>query len=864
ASERYREALKRLREDDAEKAQTINEKTDAKSKAMEMERARAARVAALEPPVPDIAQNLETIQKHRYKQNNIDHYSSTYYHIPRERVERADPNFHQVDARHAAKEEEERLQNAKEESDRNFSEQMEKARLRHKHARSKLMLEKDHNKLLEELEHFERMDRQRRQEIVSKIPKHVFEPPHRRIEANEERQREIEHAFEDMYMAQTNYMGDVTVAQDALPVSPAMTDEESSVEKEERPKADVQEENGEETVQNERHSAAGEGKRKFVEEAEKSRMDAGPSSKDPLKRLLKKIDIQRDRWKSEMKTAKEIEERRNIAEVVIPDNESEISEGMLTMTTENTRSVSVESYIASDKRTTLLHPHEEAERTRAASKYVQIPDATRKIEIEKQREMLQQQKLKLQLQQQQVMQEHLQLQFDALNNEMKADEDENMKDTEFPDLSSGVLSDEGKTVTESVDEAGFSKSSDDDVRSDLTHSYDSRVNANVDLHHALHSIPESASQEDFVPLPPVSSVAIFSGVSQPLPLHFVKSTTPGVTKLISAERTRMSPSLPLNQPRLDAPLDERSGGQPSLHITPPHIAIPAASHSEELMPSSQVPTSRLTHSVAKEATSHTAHPTKQPAAAVRYDNHEPFLFPRSKPPLDSENIPRGVEHGRVAISDSTSPFHIPSSISSTPFLHEGPSIQFPSNREPDTASYLHFYQQQLLEQQNRIREQQKAIQERQQQRLEQLKQFQERLRGQRHDSDLGKSAGQTGEKNSHSGGQWKSLIPNTRYPSDDDTSTSTDHAQSGTESADRSLSVNVHPNITPPLKQPQLKSSTTDTSSSLSPYPSEVRSIKDNDVSLLPKTSDLGLWSDSTPHLSSSDVTKSSSSALDD
>jgi hypothetical protein len=67
---------------------------------MEMERARAARVAALEPPVPDIAQNLETIQKHRYTQNNIDQYSSTYYHIPRERIERADPNFHQVSNYH--------------------------------------------------------------------------------------------------------------------------------------------------------------------------------------------------------------------------------------------------------------------------------------------------------------------------------------------------------------------------------------------------------------------------------------------------------------------------------------------------------------------------------------------------------------------------------------------------------------------------------------------------------------------------------------------------------------------------------------------------------------------------------------------
>ena len=38
---------------------------------------------------------------------------------------------------------------------------------------------------------------------------------------------------------------------------------------------------------------------------------------DPLKRLLKKIDIQRDRWKSEMKSAKDIEERRTIAGIYL-------------------------------------------------------------------------------------------------------------------------------------------------------------------------------------------------------------------------------------------------------------------------------------------------------------------------------------------------------------------------------------------------------------------------------------------------------------------------------------------------------------------------------------------------------------------
>ncbi len=536
--------------------------------------------------------------------------------------------------------------------------------------------------------------------------------------------------------------------------------------------------------------------------------------------------------------------------------------------------------------------------------FLQIPDATRKVEIEKQRERLQQQKLKLQLQQQQVMQEHLQLQFDALNNEMKADESgsrdastsdtqlhsptDDKKYTEFPDLSSGVLSDEF------VDKAGMSKSSEDDVDSDLLHTDDSRVNANVHRHDALHSIPESGSEKDFVPLPPVSSVAIFSDVSQPLPLQFVNSTapTPGVTKLISVQKTRMSPTQPvsptqyntsflppqLRQPRLDAPLeDDHSNQQPSLHISPPHIAIPVAS--EEPMLSSLVPAPRsINIPVPEDTRSHTAAPTKRPAAAaVRYDNREPVLFPKSKSSLDSENIARGVEHGRAVISDSTSPFfHMPSTISSTPFLHEGPLIfQIPGARETDTASYLHFYQQQLLEQQNRIREQQKAIQERQQQRLEQLKQFQERLRGQRHHTSLEKSE-QTTEKTRQSGGvQWKSLIPRNRYPPDEDSSTGTDHAQSGTESVDRVSSVSAHPDVTPPLKQSQLKSSTTskaeiseglvnDTSSSLSRYPSEVISIKDSDALLRPKTSDLGLWSDSTPHLSSSDATKSSSSAFND
>lgn len=50
---------------------------------------------------------------------------------------------------------------------------------------------------------------------------------------------------------------------------------------------------------------------------------------------------------------------------------------LLCRTTENTRSLSVESDVGNEKRKTLLHPHEEAERTRAASKYIHVCDYIR-------------------------------------------------------------------------------------------------------------------------------------------------------------------------------------------------------------------------------------------------------------------------------------------------------------------------------------------------------------------------------------------------------------------------------------------------------------------------------------------------------
>lgn len=499
------------------------------------------------------------------------------------------------------------------------------------------------------------------------------------------------------------------------------------------------------------------------------------------------------------------------------------------------------------------------------------------METVDQKEQLQQQKLKLQLQQQQIMQEHLQLQFDALNNKMATKENDNViyesplsdaclhsptpaeKTSQFPDLSSGVLSVDGSTgiVPEFVNEAGMIKSSDDEARSELTHIDNSKINVTI-------------SASDFAPLPPVSSVTIFSSALQQSPLQFTQSTAattaPSATKLTSAERAQVSPRTV--NPTLHTanvylqPGKPHLSTKPSLYLSSPHIEISTVSHSKEPKAPSELPTSQPFHNLAEKTSEHTSESTDQPfTAAVRFDDNDPFLSPSELP--SSENTVLLEDQKRVVFSGGTSNF-------STPFVNERPlSFQFPSVQGTDTASYLQYYQQQLLEQQNRIREQQKAIQERQQQRLEQLKQFQETLRGETRFTGLG-ITGQTGAKVvKYPGLLWQSLIPSTKQSRSEDMSTSTGHTQSEAESVDRASSGNVHPCVSP-LRQQQLTPSKTtkaepseSLSSSLSRYPSDIILGNDKDASVLPKTSELGLWSDNTPHISSSDATKSSSTTFD-
>lgn len=312
ASERYKKALEQLTYDRVKKSEPERERSKARQQALEIERLRAAKIAALPPSVDPVQDIFLKKDSRNSEQKSADDYGASRFHLHTlVQVERG-LDSHQVDARQAAKDEEERIQVIMEEVQRDKAEQVEKARLRHKHAVAQLQLEEDRKNLMEELDQLERCDRQRRQDAVAKIPVRIFQPPHKRLEDAEDRQRDLEQAFEDMYMMQTGYMGDLAVAI-KLPENLDVASEDSlnsgsgikGAEEHERDTepfreipADVIGPNGSTEIP-ERDSDQ-EMKPKGAHLPDKA---PKAPSEDPLQRLLQKIERQRDQWKSRQSAA---------------------------------------------------------------------------------------------------------------------------------------------------------------------------------------------------------------------------------------------------------------------------------------------------------------------------------------------------------------------------------------------------------------------------------------------------------------------------------------------------------------------------------------------------------------------------------
>ncbi|XP_052783812.1 serine/arginine repetitive matrix protein 2-like isoform X3 [Mya arenaria] len=220
AEARGRAAIERQKTENTQRQMEANRLILARKEALAAEKERSAQIAAMPPPPLDPLRNMDTFKPKPVKVLDMNTFSTSHYHLQDEHaVDKAEPQ-EQSNAREAADLEQERIQERALELKRLRQDQLERARLRHNAALEKELLKHDYNNILHDLSDLQRADRERRQKVVQNIPKQVFEPPSVRMEDREEKQRQLESEFEDMYMAGTDQHGNLSFALQACPATP--------------------------------------------------------------------------------------------------------------------------------------------------------------------------------------------------------------------------------------------------------------------------------------------------------------------------------------------------------------------------------------------------------------------------------------------------------------------------------------------------------------------------------------------------------------------------------------------------------------------------------------------------------------------
>ncbi|XP_014314663.1 centrosomal protein of 295 kDa [Myotis lucifugus] len=295
-------------------------------------------------------------------------------------------------------------------------EQTEKAHVRGFQAMKKIHLAQNQEKLMKELKQLQQEDLARRRQTVARMPPQLVALPYKRSEMNEDWQRELEFAFEDMYNADRKVKGNLILHLEPEPL-PTVTDQ-------------IQDEELDLSMEQEN---LGETEKPPVTEAETicpgeadvplAMKTQQLPSKILFKKLLNKIRNQKSLW-----TIKSMSEDESETESKAPTFESEttaIEEGTLSSRQEQVESdmltvdsgplTSEDQPISCDadskkeqeinetqtitavaQNSVLLHPQEEATRIRMAARQKQIME----IEEQKQKqlellEQIEQQKLRL-------------------------------------------------------------------------------------------------------------------------------------------------------------------------------------------------------------------------------------------------------------------------------------------------------------------------------------------------------------------------------------------------------------------------------------------------------------------------------------
>ncbi|XP_057624645.1 centrosomal protein of 295 kDa isoform X7 [Chionomys nivalis] len=214
---RHKEALKVQKN---QKEMLMKQKTrhiKARKEALLVEKERSAKVARLPPPVPAPFENIEVNRIPSLKTN-----SSTYHHIST--FVSRQMGTKQPDAHLAAEEEARRLEGLQRQAAQQRVEQFARAHMRGSRAMKKVHLAQNQERLMEELKQLQKEDLARRRQTVAQMPPQLVELPYRRSEVKEDRQRELECAFEDMYNADRKVKGNLILHLTPEPL-PGMSDQ---------------------------------------------------------------------------------------------------------------------------------------------------------------------------------------------------------------------------------------------------------------------------------------------------------------------------------------------------------------------------------------------------------------------------------------------------------------------------------------------------------------------------------------------------------------------------------------------------------------------------------------------------------------
>jgi len=204
--QRYEEALKKLEEHKTALKKPEEEKAMLRQKVALTEKSRASVIASKPAPIQDFVVDIDRVNRHATfstRTKVTDSFGSSRFHMPQVYAEKANGQA-QVDARNTARNFEERIKQGRELLEKDLNERNEKANLRHQHARQQVLLDQSKERLLEQLDELEFKDRVRRQQVLSKIPKQVFQPPYQRVEDAKAKQTVLEEAFENAHLTNKN------------------------------------------------------------------------------------------------------------------------------------------------------------------------------------------------------------------------------------------------------------------------------------------------------------------------------------------------------------------------------------------------------------------------------------------------------------------------------------------------------------------------------------------------------------------------------------------------------------------------------------------------------------------------------------